>query len=121
VKLRVVKAGLPVPVYIGKSDGLFPMRGYNKSCHRRECGTQCPYFDDAEACRRGLHMCRFVAPSIDSASEREAQTDRRVDELVDHMTDHFCTEEAMLVKAKHPIRGNSGTSPHIAGQGRGSS
>jgi hemerythrin-like metal-binding protein len=26
-----------------------------------------------------------------------------LDELVDHITDHFCTEEAVLVKAKHPI------------------
>ena len=26
-----------------------------------------------------------------------------LDELVDHMTDDFCTEEAVLVKAKHPI------------------
>ena len=25
-----------------------------------------------------------------------------LDELVDHMTDHFCTEEAVLFKAKHP-------------------
>ena len=26
-----------------------------------------------------------------------------LDELVDHITDHFCTEETVLVKAKHPI------------------
>jgi hemerythrin-like metal-binding protein len=25
------------------------------------------------------------------------------DELVDHMTEHFCTEEAVLAKAKHPM------------------
>jgi hemerythrin-like metal-binding protein len=26
-----------------------------------------------------------------------------LDELIDHVTDHFCTEEAVLVKAKHPV------------------
>ena len=26
-----------------------------------------------------------------------------LDELIDHVTDHFCTEEAVLIKAKHPI------------------
>jgi hypothetical protein len=50
VRLLIVKAGLPVPVCIGQSAGLFPPRGDHKA-HSGE----------------------------DSASERETQADRRID------------------------------------------